>query len=255
MPAGDPGGHFGDTGGYGSFNQGGGGFQSGGSLSGGRGEYGLAGDRSFNSGNVGAYGKPSSSTSGPMMLPNTPIRRPPINPLTGQPIPQRPRVNPITGEPLPGNIDYYNPLSWDNSYSGIGWPNATYGGYDGGYADGMTPGSVNSVGGLAGRTSAATSSFAADPNAPTGIMTMMGQTPPIMDPSQLPQVNQPADNQGAAILQALARRSQSWQGQGNGMPRPQLRPSPRSTVGNVSNAPMQRMIEQRMAERAARRMA
>jgi hypothetical protein len=57
------GGHFADTGGYGSFNQGGGGFQSGGSLSGGRGEYGLAGDRSFNSGNVGAYSQKSAGGS------------------------------------------------------------------------------------------------------------------------------------------------------------------------------------------------
>lgn len=137
MPAGDPGGHFADTGGYGSFNQGGGGFQDGGSLSGGRGEYGLAGDRSYNSGNVGAYSRPQTGNvyNNPMIqalvkkrmmqrrVPGKIVPQPiPIDPVTGIPIPQPKPSLPSYNYMGPG-LDLYQSNKYSNFPAGGLTPN------------------------------------------------------------------------------------------------------------------------------------
>lgn len=121
MPAGDPGGHFADTGGYGSFNQGGGGFQTGGALNGGRGEYGLAGDRSYNSGNVGAYSKSVGGNFGNPLYGNTlPPAAKRVNPITGQTINPNPYTTPPVA-PAPG-VNILPSTNWPSAYGNPGGP-------------------------------------------------------------------------------------------------------------------------------------
>lgn len=247
----------------------------------------------------------------------TPVRRSPYNPVTGQPIP----INPITGQPVeqfPNLYEYnYDPLSSIGVPGVYGWPSAQ-GGYTpmspdqygantdfpGGYSEfggnwqdlnsgygNQTPDTpdYNAPGSLGGYgRMAATSSFAADPNAPSGIMTMMGGQPggqgrpmgrpmrppgPMINPGPIGPGGQPGVDPRIAQRLAFHQAMRDWKGQRPqdrndmaawdawrnarpdrpefGSPRPPMAPPQRQN----NQAPLRRFIEQRMAERAARKAA
>ncbi len=172
------------------------------------------------------------------------------NPVTGQPIVSQPpvrRVNPVTGQ-----VEYVNypvtssPLGPLGPFAGVpnwevyqgGGISGSMNGWDmpGSLGDGIkdesqVPGGSPNFGGIGGignigddSRMGLMSSFAADPNAPSGIMTMMGGQPgrqgppmrppgPMVNPGPIGPGGQPGVDPRSAQLLAFHQAMQDWKGQ------------------------------------------